>query len=119
MYRCNQQLMQGVEGWLAFRLDDWSRTMRAHLLSGPGSHRELLPTLLRARILRIEGAIHIVGTEYVGRPSTKARATAYRQSWLCASTAEQAHALLQRIPVVDPEADPMDDDVTPDPELDI
>lgn len=119
LYRDSRLLTEGAVGWLAFRMDENSRTMHAHLFVNATSVSEVLPPLWRARILRIEGAIHIVGTEYIGRRSTKARAEAYRQSWLCATSAEAALRLLDRVPACDPDSDQLDDDDTPEPPLEI
>ncbi len=109
-----------ASGWLRFApapLD--TRYMQAYLVEQPGSVKDVIPPLHRARIARIEGGgMHIAGIEYLGRSSTKAKALPYRQSWLCVAAPDLAQPMLARIAAkhaasTDPFEDDHDDYIEP------
>lgn len=96
----DRALRAGVKGWLYFGptpLDDFGPRMQARLL-GPDRNDLILP-LQYARILRIEGVMHIAGVEYYlrGRKGSPER---WKQSWLCAHDPNDAFPILDRIKAV-------------------
>ncbi len=66
-------LLRGVSGWLEFKrspLDSYGPRMEAHLLDRPGG-KDLIRPLYYARLVRIEGVLHLAGREREGRDRTK------------------------------------------------
>lgn len=107
-------LRKSVQGWLYFGptpLDDYGPRMQARLL-GPDKADLILP-LQYARILRMDGVVHIAGVEYYlrGRKGTPER---WKQSWLCAHDPLEALPILDRIKTVSVTG--FDDD-PPEPEI--
>jgi len=94
-------LLHGVPGWLEFKrspLDSYGPRMEAHLLDRPGG-KDLIRPLYYARLVRIEGVLHLAGREREGRSNTKANTRAVSQSWLCALDPADALPLLERVHV--------------------
>lgn len=94
-------LLRGVHGWLQFGrspLDSYGPRMEAHLLDKPGG-KDLIRPLYYARLVRIEGVLHLAGRERQGRDNTKASTRPVGQSWLCALDPADALQLLQRVRV--------------------
>lgn len=110
-------LRQAVHGWLLYKrtpADDYGPRWEAHLLDRPNGKALTLP-LFRARFARVDGVLHIVGTEEGGRTNTKARPSLWKQSWLAAQDPADALPFLDKVSLssatgFSPEADHLDDD---------
>lgn len=93
----DSRLREPVRGQLYFGptpLDDFGPRMQARLIRPDGD--DLILPLQFAKIARVEGVMHITGIEYYlrGRKGSPER---WKQSWLCASQAEDATPFLDRI----------------------
>lgn len=94
-------LLHGVNGWLEYKrspLDSYGPRMEAHLLDRPGG-KDLIRPLYYARLVRIEGVLHLAGREREGRDNTKASTRPVGQSWLCAFDPADALQILRRVRV--------------------
>ncbi|RYH67815.1 MAG: hypothetical protein EON54_03745 [Alcaligenaceae bacterium] len=92
-------LKLAASGWLDFRRvppGAYGPSFEARLLDSRGG-RDRLPPLYWARILRIDGVLHLVGKEDCGRPNIKARPDMRYQSWLCASDPAAAAPFIARV----------------------
>jgi hypothetical protein len=88
----------GVSGWLVLQphvLDGTEVGMVARLHRAPGGPEILVP-LHHARVRRVDGVMHLIGTELVSR-STKGTPARWPQSWLCALHPADARPLLARV----------------------
>lgn len=114
----NPALLRGVQGWLEYKrspLDSYGPRMEAHLLDRPGGH-DLIRPLYYARLVRIQGVLHLAGREREGRNNTKAKTRPVSQSWLCALDPADALPLLQQVRVTRVSGfDPQDDEDEEDP----
>lgn len=93
------QLRESVAGHLYFGptpLDDFGPRMQARLVDQQGE--DVILPLHYAKILRVDGVMHICGIEYYlrGRKGSPER---WKQSWLCTRKPEDALAILDKVRV--------------------
>lgn len=106
----------GVPGWLVLQphlLDGREVGMVARLYRSQGGPEILVP-LHYARVRRIDGVMHLAGTELVSR-STKGAPARWPQSWLCALDPVGARPLLERVYVGSATGWDAEHDGLPDP----
>lgn len=109
-------LRKPAHGWLEFvRIpsDSYGTRWEARLLHTRGGD-DMIPPLSWARVLRIEGVMHLAGIEENARKSTKAQSQPERQSWLCANSPADALPILGRVQLPDPLAFSPEDDFKED-----
>lgn len=113
------ELRSFVRGWLEFKRtpeDSYGPRMEAHLLNQRGG-KDLIRPLYYARLLRIDGVMHLAGKEREGRANTKASTRPVNQSWLCATDPADGLQILDRVYVHRAsgfgEDDPNDDPFAP------
>jgi len=112
------RLRRGVEGWLDFcrsRLDTQQPSWEAHLRDGRGG-RDLVQPLYRARLLRVDGVLHLAGKEFQGRQTQKAKSWPTPQSWLVALDPLDGLRLIEKIYVTSASGFSAEDDDEPEPE---
>lgn len=108
---CVLRQQPGTPGWLRIEpdvLDGHERGLRARLLDHRGGKDVILP-LYGARLRRVDGVMHIIGTELMPK-SRKGRPWEYRQSWLCATDPADAREFLERVYVTSPTGFNAEDD---------
>lgn len=94
------ELRKSTHGSLTFGptpLDDYGPRQQARLLDGDGA--DLIHPLQFARILRMDGVIHIAGIEYCLR-GRKGSPRKHKQSWLVCRSPEDAEPILSKLKVV-------------------
>jgi hypothetical protein len=91
-------LRVSVLGWLEFVRSDGEGppAWEAHLRSDRGGH-DIIPPIYYAHLRRVDGVMHLVGREEIGRPNPKAKVRLVAQSWLCAIDPAEALPLLRRV----------------------
>lgn len=106
-------------GWLEFKrtpLDSYGPRMEAHLLDQRGG-KDVIRPLYFARLVRIDGVMHLAGLEREGRTNTKASTRPVKQSWLCVLDPAEAAPILNRVHIKRAsgfaEDDPNDDPFAP------
>ncbi len=93
-------LRRAAYGWLEFArspLDSYGPRWEAHLRIERGGHEDAIPPLHYARVLRVDGVMHLIGRENLGRGNTKAKPVWKQQSWLCAIDPAHAMPLLDKV----------------------
>ncbi len=112
------RLRRGVEGWLEFSrsiMDVQQPSWEAHLRDGRGGKDLVLP-LYRARLLRVDGVLHLAGRESLGRQTQKAKSRPAPQSWLVALDPLDALRLIDKVYVGSATGFSAEDDDEPEPE---
>lgn len=110
-------MQRPAQGWLFFArspLDSYGPRMEAHLLDQQGG-KDLIPPLYYARLVRMDGVMHLSGHERIGRNNTKSNTRPAAQSWLCAMSPSDALPLLRKVRVSSATGFTDDDDEDYDP----